>query len=338
MNWALRSLAAPLAACALVGAAPPPKSATLTDEQRVERLLGQMTLDEKIGQLNQIPGGRSKTLNSRLGPVEYERVKRGEVGSYLHVAGAEPLLNLQKIAVEQSRLGIPLLFAMDVVHGYRTIFPVPLAMAASWDPAVEERAARVAAEEASASGLHWTFAPMVDVARDPRWGRVVEGAGEDPYLNSVMAVAQVRGFQGKSLRDPNALLASTKHFLGYGAAEGGRDYASADISERTLHEIYLPPFYAAAKAGSATFMSAFNDVAGVPMTAHEPLLRGLLRRSWRWDGLLVSDWDAIAQLKNHGVAGSDLEAAKLALRAGVDMDMAGSVYVSQLKAAVASDP
>ena len=324
----------PLAALALAGAAPKP----MTDEQRVERLLSQMTLDEKIGQLNQIPGGRSKTLNSLLGPAEYERVKRGEVGSYLHVAGAEPLRDLQKVAVEQSRLHIPLLFAMDVVHGYRTIFPVPLAMASSWDPAVEESAARVAAEEASASGLHWTFAPMIDVGRDPRWGRVVEGAGEDPYLGSVMAAAQVRGFQGKSLRDPSSILATAKHFAGYGAAVGGRDYDSADMSDRTLHEIYLPPFYTATKAGAGTFMSAFNDIGGVPMTANGPLLKGLLRQQWGFDGLLVSDWNAIPELKNHGLADNDRDASAVALASGVDMDMAGKAYVANLKAAIQRQP
>jgi beta-glucosidase len=328
------ALLLPLAALALAGAAPKP----MTDAQRVERLLSRMTLDEKIGQLNQIPGGRSKTLNSLLGPAEYERVKRGEVGSYLHVAGAEPLRELQKVAVEQSRLHIPLLFAMDVVHGYRTIFPVPLAMASSWDPAVAETAARVAAEEASASGLHWTFAPMIDVGRDPRWGRVVEGAGEDPYLGSVMAVAQVRGFQGKSLRDRSSILATAKHFAGYGGAVGGRDYDSADMSDRTLHEIYLPPFYAATKAGAGTFMSAFNDIGGVPMTAHGPLLKGLLRQQWGFDGLMVSDWNAIPELKNHGLADNDRDASAIALAAGVDMDMAGKAYVSQLKAAIQRRP
>jgi beta-glucosidase len=324
-----------LAAMALIGAAPKTR---LTNEQRVERLLSRMTLDEKIGQLNQIPGGRSKTLNSLLGPAEFDRIKRGEVGSYLHVAGAEPLRDLQRVAVEQSRLHIPLLFAMDVVHGYRTIFPVPLAMAASWDPAVEQKAARVAAEEASASGLHWTFTPMVDIARDPRWGRVVEGAGEDPYLGSVMAAAQVRGLQGSSLRRPDSLLATVKHFVGYGAAQGGRDYDSAEITDRTLNEIYLPPFYAAKKAGAGSFMSAFNDVGGVPMTANAPLLKGTLRKSWGFDGLVVSDWNAIPELKNHGVADNDQDASAVALRSGVEMDMAGKAYVTTLKKAVLADP
>ena len=216
---------------------------------RPEALLGKMTLDEKIGQLVQRAGGRSKALNSRLDDAELARVRAGGVGSYLHVAGAEPLSKLQKVAVEESRLGIPLLFAMDVVHGYRTIFPVPLAMASSWAPESQERAARIAADEATSAGLHWTFAPMVDIARDPRWGRIVESAGEDPYLGSRMAVAQVAGYQGGNALRPGSLMATAKHFGAYGAAVGGRDYNSADISERTLQEVYLPPFFAAARAG-----------------------------------------------------------------------------------------
>lgn len=305
---------------------------------RVEQLLERMTLEEKIGQLNQIPGGRSKSLNSRLGEAEYERVRRGEVGSYLHVAGAEPLRQLQQVAVEQSRLGIPLLFAMDVVHGYRTIFPVPIAMASSWDPELYERSTRAAATEAAASGLHWTFAPMVDVARDARWGRIVEGAGEDPYLGSVMAAAQVRGYQGSSLASPDSILATAKHFAAYGAATGGRDYDSADISDRTLHEIYLPPFRAAADAGAGSFMTAFNDIGGVPMTAHRPLMRDLLRGGWGYDGLLVSDWNAIAELKNHGTAADDAQASAQALAATVDMDMASTAYVTNLRSAIERDP
>src|SRR5688572_17245022 len=235
---------------------------------RPETLLKKMTLDEKIGQLVQRAGGRSKALNSRLDDAELARVRTGQVGSYLHVAGAEPLGRLQKVAVEESRLGIPLLFAMDVVHGYRTIFPVPVALASTWAPESQERAARIAAEEATAAGLHWTFAPMIDIARDPRWGRIVEGAGEDPYLGARMAVAQVAGYQGGNTLRPGALMATAKHFGAYGAAIGGRDYNTADISERTLQEVYLPPFYAAARAGSGSFMVAFNDIAGVPTTSN----------------------------------------------------------------------
>jgi beta-glucosidase len=305
---------------------------------RPDLLLKKMTLDEKLGQLVQRAGGRSKSLNSRLDDAELDRVRAGSVGSYLHVAGAEPLGRLQKVAVEQSRLGIPLLFAMDVVHGYRTIFPVPLAMAASWSPEAEERAARVAADEATSAGLHWTFAPMIDVARDPRWGRIVEGAGEDPYLGARMAVAQVSGYQGGNTLRPGSLMATAKHFGAYGAGIGGRDYNSADLSERTLQEVYLPPFFAAARAGTGSFMAAFNDIAGVPTTANRELLRGTLRERWGWQGLLVSDWGAIGELLNHGVAADRPAAAMLALDASVDMDMVGGVYADDLKEAISRDP
>ena len=297
-----------------------------------------MTLEEKVGQLVQRAGGRSKSLNSRLDDAELERVRAGAVGSYLHVAGAEPLARLQKVAVEESRLGIPLLFAMDVVHGYRTIFPVPLALAATFAPEAEERAARVAADEATAAGLHWTFAPMIDIARDARWGRIVEGAGEDPYLGARMAVAQVSGYQGGNALRPGSLMATAKHFGAYGAAIGGRDYNSADISERTLQEVYLPPFYAAARAGAGSFMSAFNDIAGVPTTSNRELLRGTLRERWGWQGLMVSDWGAIGELLNHGVAEDRRAAAVLALDASVDMDMVGGVYAEDLQGAIARDP
>lgn len=304
---------------------------------RAEALLKKMTLDEKIGQLVQRAGGRSKSLNSKLDDAELERVRAGQVGSYLHVAGAEPLGKLQKVAVEESRLGIPLLFSMDVVHGYRTIFPVPLALAATWAPETQERAARVAADEATSAGLHWTFAPMIDIARDPRWGRIVEGAGEDPYLGARMAVAQVNGYQGGNTLRPGSLMATAKHFGAYGAAIGGRDYNTADLSERTLQEVYLPPFYAAARAGAGSFMAAFNDIAGVPTTANKDLLRGLLRERWGWQGLMVSDWGAIGELLNHGVAADRAGAAALALDASVDMDMVGGVFADDLKGAIGKD-
>jgi len=305
---------------------------------RAEVLLKKMTLAEKVGQLVQRAGGRSKALNSKLDDAELERVRAGSVGSYLHVAGAESLGRLQKVAVEESRLGIPLLFAMDVVHGYRTIFPVPLALAATFAPDAEERAARVAAEEATAAGLHWTFAPMIDIARDARWGRIVEGAGEDPYLGARMAVAQVSGYQGGNSLRPGSLMATAKHFGAYGAAIGGRDYNSADISERTLHEVYLPPFYAAARAGAGSFMAAFNDIAGVPTTANRELLRSTLRERWGWQGLMVSDWGAIGELLNHGVAEDRKGAGLLALDASVDMDMIGGVYADDIQATIAKDP
>lgn len=241
---------------------------------------------------------------------------------------------LQRVAVEESRLGVPLLFAMDVVHGYRTIFPVPLAAAASFDPELARESARIAAREATAVGLHWTFAPMVDVARDPRWGRVVEGAGEDPYLGAVMADATVHGLQGSSLGAADSLVACPKHFVAYGAALGGRDYDSADVSPRALEEVYFPPFRAAVNAGASTVMSAFNDVAGVPATASHDLLTTTLRERWGFAGIVVSDWNAIPELVAHGVAEDRAAAAQLALQAGVDMDMAGEAYAQELRGLV----
>lgn len=305
---------------------------------RVEQLLDVMSVDQKLGQLVQAAGGRSKSLNSRLNDAELDRVRAGKVGSYLHVAGAGPLGELQRVAVEESEHGIPLLFAMDVVHGYRTIFPVPIAIASSFDPSAWEQAARISADEATSAGLHWTFAPMVDIARDPRWGRIVEGAGSDPYLSSVMARAQVRGYQGASLADPHTMLATAKHLGAYGAATGGRDYGSADLSERTLHEVYLPSFYAAEEAGVGSFMTAFNDIGGQPVTGTEALVDGILRDQWDFDGLVVSDWNAIAELLNHGVAETRGEAAVLALRAGVDMDMTSGVFETDLKAMLDTEP
>lgn len=315
-----------------------PAAASSPARSLPEQLLSRMTLEEKIGQLVQRMGGRQRALNSRLGPEELERVRAGQVGSYLHVAGAEPLRELQRVALEESRLRIPLLFSMDVVHGYRTIFPVPLAMAASFDDAAMERHARIAAVEATAAGLHWTFAPMADVARDGRWGRIVEGAGEDPFLTARMTAAQVRGFQGETLAAADTLMAGTKHLGAYGAAEGGRDYAGADISERTLQEIYLPPFRAAAEAGTASYMTAFNTIGGVPTTANEALLRGLLRDDWGWQGLMLSDWRAVEELLAHGIAETRDDAAALALRASVDMDMVADVYADHLARAIAADP
>ncbi|MBV9882852.1 MAG: glycoside hydrolase family 3 C-terminal domain-containing protein [Sphingomonadaceae bacterium] len=327
-----------MAFCLAVTALAANAQAPVRGSPRVEALLARMTIAEKIGQLVQMPGGRQKALNSRIDDNERARIRAGRVGSYLNVAGAEATRELQRIAVEDSRLHIPLLFGMDVIHGYRTIFPVPLAMAASWDPAVPERAARVAATEASAAGLHWTFSPMVDIARDPRWGRIVEGAGEDPYLGSVMAAAQVRGYQGVGLDRTDTIMATAKHFAAYGAAMGGRDYAGADISQRSLEEIYLPPFYAAAREGAGSFMAAFNEIGGVPAHANRALLRDTLRTRWRWPGVLVSDWNAVAELRNHGVAESEGDAAELALRAGVDIDMSSGAYADTLEARVRRDP
>ncbi|MEK7704343.1 MAG: glycoside hydrolase family 3 N-terminal domain-containing protein, partial [Myxococcota bacterium] len=296
---------------------------------KIDDLLAKMTPEEKIGQLSQYAGSIGENGPSSIDDKYREMVRRGAVGSFLSAHGATLLREWQRLAVEESRLGIPLLFAFDVIHGFRTTFPIPLAEVASWDPEAVEKGARIAAVEAAAAGLHWTFAPMVDIARDPRWGRIAEGAGEDPYMGSIMAAARVRGFQGKSLRDADALLACAKHFVAYGGAEGGRDYNTVDISERTLRELYLPPFRAALDAGAATVMSAFNEIGGVPMTGNEPLLRGLLRRAWGFDGVVVSDWESVRELMAHGVAGATAEAATLGLAAGVDIDMVSGLYAAE---------
>ncbi|HEU5209856.1 MAG TPA: glycoside hydrolase family 3 N-terminal domain-containing protein [Longimicrobiales bacterium] len=295
-------------------------------EQFVDSILALMTLEEKLGQLNQ-PGGPGADTGPAQRAGSEADVRGGHVGSFLGVHGAANTRSLQRIAVEETRLGIPLLFAHDVIHGFRTIFPVPLAEAASFDPEAVERASRIAAIEASAHGVTWTYAPMVDIARDPRWGRIVEGAGEDPYLGSAMAAARVRGFQGSDLAADNTILATAKHFVAYGAAEGGRDYDAADVPERTLREIYLPPFHAAVDAGVGSVMAAFNEVAGVPMHAHDGLIDGLLREEWGWDGILVSDYTGIMELLNHRVAADSAAAGALGLRAGVDVDMISRIYL-----------
>ena len=304
----------------------------------LEKLIAKMSTAEKLGQLSQYAGGRSKNLNSKLTDAELDRVRTGGVGSYLHVAGAAPLAELQRVAIEDSPHGIPLLFAMDVVHGYRTIFPVPLAIASSWDPDTARTMARISGIEASAAGLHWTFAPMIDIARDPRWGRIVEGAGTDPYLGSSMAIAQIDGYQGQTLAQADTILATAKHLGAYGAGIGGRDYESADISNRTLNEVYLPPFYAAAKAGVGSFMTAFNDIAGAPTTSNEALLRGQVREQWGWNGVILSDWNAIEELINHGVAETREDAGRLALKAGVDMEMVSGIYGNDLVGKIDNDP
>nr|WP_298120253.1 beta-glucosidase BglX [uncultured Pseudoxanthomonas sp.] len=318
---------------AATAAARPPVYATPAEKAFVDALLAKMTVEEKLGQLNQPPGVGNNTGPAAMAGSE-DQIRRGEIGSYLGTQGAVLTCRLQRIAVEQSRLGIPLLFGYDVIHGHRTVFPVPLGESASFDPVEVQHAARVAAIEASAHGIHWTYAPMVDISRDPRWGRVVEGAGEDPYLGSVLAAARVRGFQGDDLRAPDAVLATAKHFVAYGAAEAGRDYNVADISERTLHELYLPPFKAAVDAGAQSIMAAFNEIAGVPMHAHQPLIEDLLRKQWGWDGLLVSDYTGVMELMPHGVAADREQAGSLGLRAGVDVDMVSQIYLKDLPAAV----
>ena len=302
-------------------------------DARIEDLLRQMTLEEKLGQLAQYAGAWSNN-GPRVPEGGEEDIREGRAGSFLNVFGAQITRDMQRLAVEGSRLGVPLLFAHDVIHGFRTTFPVPLAEAASWNPAAVEHAARVAAIEATAHGLHWTFAPMVDIARDPRWGRIVEGAGEDPYLGAKMAAARVRGFQGEKLGAPDSMLACAKHFVAYGAPEGGRDYNTVDVSERTLREIYFPPFQAAIDAGVGTFMAAFNEIGGVPCHASPWLLDEVLRGEWKFPGLVVSDWSALDELRDHGVAADPVEAGILALRAGVDIDMVSDYYERDLPDAV----
>jgi beta-glucosidase len=299
----------------------------------VDSLLARMTLDEKLGQLTQTGGPDNRTGPAARAGTE-AGVREGRIGSFLGVDGAAYTREMQQVAVEQSRLGIPLLFASDVIHGYRTIFPVPLAEASSWDPAIVERTARAAATEATAYGVHWTYAPMVDIARDPRWGRVVEGSGEDPLLGSAMAAARVRGFQGSDLSADSTMLATAKHFVAYGGAEGGRDYNTVDLSERTLQEIYLPPFRAAVEAGVQSVMAAFNEIGGTPMHAHRHLIRDVLRRDWGFDGVLVSDYTGVMELIRHGVAADSAGAGVLALEAGVDVDMVSEIYRRKLPARI----
>lgn len=318
-------------------AAEPPAAPARADRptpSRIDRLLAAMTLDEKLGQLTQQAGAFDGPAGPRIEPADRALIARGGVGSFLSIYGARFTRELQTEAVEHSRLHIPLLFAFDVIHGFRTTFPVPLAEASSWDPAAVQAAARVAADEATASGLHWTFAPMVDVARDARWGRIVEGAGEDPYLGSVMAAARVRGFQGTDLGARDTLLACAKHMAAYGAVEAGREYNTVDISERTLRDVYLPPFRAAVDAGAVTLMSAFNEIGGVPSSASPLLLTQILRREWGFGGFVVSDWKSVGQLIDHGVAADRAQAGRLALTAGVDMDMVSHIYGGELRAEV----
>ena len=305
-----------------------PVKNTLTDAEKETRfvrdLMKKMTLTEKIGQLSQYVGGELLT-GPKSGAVSDSLFVRGMVGSILNVGGVDNLRKLQQKNMESSRLKIPILFAFDVIHGYKTIFPTPLAESCSWDLALMYETAKAAAIEASASGIHWTFAPMVDVARDPRWGRIVEGAGEDTYLGCKIAEARVRGFQW-NLGKPNALFACAKHFVAYGAPQAGRDYAPVDLSLSTLAEVYLPPFKACIDAGVHTFMSAFNSINGVPSTSNRWLLTDLLRKEWKFKGFVVSDWNAVQELKAHGVAETDEDAAMAAFNAGVDMNMTDGLY------------
>src|ERR1700744_3827691 len=299
-------------------------------DRKVDALLARMTLDEKIGQLNQYNGDWAAT-----GPVtpsvgsKIDEVKQGRVGAVLNIMGTVHTRAFQDAAM-QSRLKIPLLFGQDVIHGYRITFPIPLAEAASWNMDMIEKSERIAATEASASGINWTFAPMVDIARDPRWGRVMEGAGEDPYLGSLIATARVKGFQGRGLGSNDAVLACAKHFAAYGAAIGGRDYNSVDMSLRNLWQYYLPPCKAAADAGVATFMNSFNDLNGTPATASVYLQREVLKRDWNFKGFVVSDWGSIGEMINHGYSKDNYEAAQQAITAGNDMDMESRSYINNL--------
>ncbi|MDP4214549.1 MAG: glycoside hydrolase family 3 N-terminal domain-containing protein [Bacteroidota bacterium] len=300
-----------------------------TIDQKVDSVLRLMTLDEKVGQMNQYSGNWAQT-----GPItgdddKLQEIKEGKLGSMLNINGVRHTRELQQLAM-QSRLKIPLLFGQDVIHGYRTTFPIPLAEAASWDLTAIERSARIAATEAAAGGIHWVFAPMVDIARDPRWGRIMEGAGEDPWLGAQVAAARVKGFQGTGLGHTDAVMACVKHFAAYGAAIGGRDYNSVDMSDRTLWEVYLPPFKAAAEAGAATFMNSFNDLNGIPASANSYLQRDILKGKWKFTGFIVSDWGSIGEMIPHGFVKDNYEAARAAIMAGNDMDMESRSYTKNL--------
>ena len=308
-----------------MAAAHPADESDAALERRVVALLGRMTLAEKIGQMNQVPGGDAATA----APLR-EGIREGRIGAVLNVVDPDAVNALQRIAVEESRLGIPLLVGRDVIHGFRTVMPIPLGQAATFNPGIVREGARIAALEAAAAGVNWTFAPMIDIARDARWGRIAESLGEDPYLASRLGAAMVEGFQGDDLSAPGAIAACAKHFAGYGAAESGRDYATTNIPENELRNTYLPPFRAAVNAGVATLMTSFSDVNGVPATANAFLLRQVLRQEWGFGGFVVSDWASIQQLAVHGLTADDADSACEAAIAGVDMDMASGVYAAQI--------
>ena len=308
-------------------------------EQFIEDLISKMTLAEKAGQMNQYNGFWDATGPMPEGDYQkkrYNELKNGQVGSMLNVIGVDEIRALQKIAVEETRLGIPLIFGHDVIHGYKTMFPIPLAESSSWDLELMEKSARIAATEASADGLHWTFAPMVDISRDARWGRVMEGAGEDPFLGSLIAEARVKGFQGDNLSDTNTIVACAKHFAGYGFSEAGRDYNTTDFNHYTLHNTIMPPFKASVDAGVRTFMNSFNTLDEIPATGHKFIQRDILKEEWGFDGFIVSDWGSIDQMIPHGFARDGEHAAELAVIAGSDMDMESSLYVSKLVGLVES--
>ena len=299
-------------------------------DRKVDSLLKQMTLDEKIGQMSQFSCNWDVT--GAIMPDDYrEYLRKGMVGSILNGYTVAGIRRLQSEALEHSRLKIPVLFGYDVVHGYRTIFPIPLGESCTWDPELMRQSAAIAAEEAAAGGINWTFAPMVDITRDPRWGRVMEGAGDDPYLGSLIARARVEGFQGGDLGSTKTVLACTKHFAAYGAAEAGRDYNTTDMSEHTLREVYLPPFRATVEAGVGSLMASFNEIGGIPATANRHLMTDILRGEWGFGGVLVSDYTGINELVPHGIAADEKEAGEKALNAGIDMDMTGAVYLKYLR-------
>src|SRR5438128_2006710 len=298
-------------------------------EKKLDALLKKMTLEEKVGQLVQYSAGQP--TGPGTGRTDYDdMIRKGEVGALFTITTARQVNAYQHIAVEQSRLHIPLLFGLDVIHGFRTEFPIPLGLASSWDPELVEQTARIAARETSASGVRWTFSPMVDIARDARWGRIAEGSGEDPYLGAALARAYVRGYEGARLDATDSIAACAKHYVGYGAAEGGRDYNAVELSEHTLRQFYLPPFHAAVDAGAATLMSAFNSLNGVPASANPFTLKRILREEWGFQGLVDSDWTSVAELIAHGIANDGSTAARKAFLGGVDMDMASSLYHENL--------
>jgi beta-glucosidase len=302
-------------------------------EQKVSDLLNQMTLEEKIGQMNQYSGFWDLTgpaPSSGDAAKKYEHLRKGYVGSMLNLRGVENVRKIQKIAVEETRLGIPLIIGFDVIHGYETLSPIPLAESASWDLEAIKKSAQVAAEEAAAAGINWTFAPMVDISRDARWGRVMEGAGEDPYLGSKIAFARVQGFQGSDLSNHTTLAACAKHFAAYGFAESGREYNTADLGTSTLNNIIFPPFQATIQAGVRTFMNSFNELNGIPATGNKHLQRDILKNKWNFDGFVVSDWGSIEEMTAHGFAKDNKHAAQIAANAGSDMDMESYSYISEL--------
>ncbi|MBR4739970.1 MAG: glycosyl hydrolase, partial [Bacteroidales bacterium] len=328
---ALRSLLVVAALVAVFSCAQKKTSTIGTDaavEHRVESLLKEMTLAEKIGQMNQVSAGGEVSNYA-------DALRKGQIGSILNEVDPVKLNEFQRVAVEESRLHIPLLVGRDVIHGFHTIYPIPLGLAATFDPALVEEGARVAAVEATAQGVRWTFSPMLDIARDPRWGRIAEGSGEDTYLDARMGEAMVRGYQGSSL-DSTSMAACVKHFVGYGAAEGGRDYNSTYLTERQLRNVYLPPFEAAIKAGAMTLMTSFNDNDGVPSTGNTFVVKDVLRGEWGFDGLVVTDWNSMGEMINHGFGVDRKDVAEKAVNAGVDMDMMTFGFLSHLEELVRS--